>query len=341
MSRKFRKLIMGTINQIYDICFITLMLLLLLLAIYARWDSQQVYTRADPVQFIQYKPSPPEMYSFEELQGINPDVLAWLTIYGTNIDYPVVQSTKDNQFYLNRNAMLETESSGSIFLDYRCNPDFKDFNTIIYGHHMEKHKMFGDLDEFLDEKFWNEHEFGNLIYDAQNHGIQFVAMIEASAYDPILYRPHLTGESSRVQYINHIYETAKYVRGVDTKVLHQMQAVDGEHAFAETRTSPLTPDDHILIFSTCSTDITNGRYILVAKLLDRPVENPFPDEKRTGQGIDTTKIMARIGKWSTWTWIWILIGLIILVLFIYLLSTYLYKRKLEGENADDQNEETL
>ena len=66
----FRRVTFGVVNNVYDILFIALMLFLLLFAGYARWDSQQVYTQADPIQFIQYKPSPPEMMNFEELQEL-------------------------------------------------------------------------------------------------------------------------------------------------------------------------------------------------------------------------------------------------------------------------------
>ena len=327
------------VNEVFDFAFIILMLLLLLFATYARWDSQQVYTQADPVQYLQYKPSPPEMMPFEELQAINPDVLGWLTIYDTNIDYPLVKG-EDNEFYLNHSPNLEVQSSGSLFLDYRNNKDFSDFNTIIFGHHMSHHEMFGDLDLFLDEDFWNEHEYGNLIYDSQNHGLQFIAMLQCEAHDWTIYKPAVEGEEARVKYINHIYETAKYVRGIETDMLREMQeeqAKNKDSNVIATRTSPVTPDDHLILLSTCSADITNGRFILVAKLLDHPVENPFPDKEHTVQGIDTAEITAKIGKWSVWTWIAILIGLIILVLLLYLLSTYLYKKKQMGENAHDQN----
>ncbi len=335
-----RKLIMRPMNFIFDICFIALMLFLLLFAGYARWDSQQVYTAADPIQFLQYKPSPPEMVPFEELQEINPDALGWLTIYDTNIDYPVVIG-EDNEYYLNHNAKREPEGSGAVFLDYRNNRHFTDFNTIIFGHHMAQNKMFGDLDLFLEEDFWNAHEYGNLIYDNQNHGLQFVAMLQCDAYDFFIYRPAVKGEETRVRYINHIYETAKFVRGVNTETLHQMQKAD---TFANIRTSPVTPDDHIVLLSTCSADLTNGRFILVAKILDHPVENPFPDsaEHKVRQGIDTARITARLGKLSVFTWLLIIILLIILVLILYLLSTYLYKKKLErenGENAYDEKKE--
>ena len=352
----FRRVTMGTVNFVYDITFITLMLLLLLFAAYARWDSQQVYTQADPVHFIQYKPSPPEMMSFEELQRINPDVLGWLTIYDTNIDYPLVIG-EDNEKYLDINPKLEHANAGSLFLDYRNAKNFSDFNTIVFGHHMAHHEMFGDLDLFLDEKFWDAHEFGNLIYNAQNHGLQFVAMLQCDAYDFFIYKPGITGEQSRVKYINRIYETAKYVRGVPTDTLRDMQKREverkkalkeadetdsGENSvFAQRRTSPVTPDDHLVLLSTCSADITNGRFILVAKILDGPVENPYPDTTphKVKQGIDTVKITAMIGRWKTTTWIIVLTVLILLVLALYVLSTYLYKKKIEGEKPNDQSEE--
>ena len=350
----FRRVVFGTLNNVYDILFIALMLFLLLFASYARWDSQQVYTMADPIQYIQYKPSPPEMMPFEELQEINPEVLGWLTIYDTNIDYPLVKA-EDNEYYLNHNPLREPEGAGALFLDYRNEKNFTDFNTIVFGHHMAHHEMFGDLDLFLEEDFWNKHEYGNLIYDSQNHGLQFVAMLQCDAYDFFIYHPAVNGESQRVKYINRIYETAKFVRGVDTEHLRDMQEQEAarkkalkeagetdtgeDSVFARGRTSPVTPDDHLVLLSTCSADITNGRFILVAKILDHPVENPFPDftSHKVQRGIDSAKISARLGKFSVQTWILILIILIILVLILYLLSTYLYKKKLEGEEEHDEN----
>ena len=357
-----KKLIMRPVYFIFDIGFITLMLILLLFVGYARWDSQQVYTMADPIQFIQYKPSPPEMMPFEELQEINPDVLGWLTIYDTNIDYPLVKA-EDNEYYLNHNPKRESEGSGALFLDYRNARNFTDFNTIIFGHHMAHHEMFGDLDEFLDEDFWNKHEFGNLIYDGQNHGLQFVAMLQCDAYDFFIYHPGVNGEEQRVRYINRIYETAKFVRGVETETLRDMQKREADRkkalkdagetdtgedsVFAQRRTSPVTPDDRLVLLSTCSADITNGRFILVCKILDQPVENPFPDTTahKVNRSIDSAKMYAVIGKWPVTTWIIIISLLIIIVLVLYLLSIYLYKKKLErleqenGENAHEEKED--
>lgn len=345
MKSKVNRTIIDMVHQVVDILFIVLMLFLLLLAIYARWDTQQLYTRADPIQYIQYKPSPPEMMPFEVLQEINPEVLGWLTIYGTNIDYPIVQAA-DNNYYLNHNPKREVEGSGSLFLDYRNNKNFTDFNTIIFGHHMAENKMFGDLDLFLEEEFWNSHEYGNLIYEGQNHGIQFIAMLQCDAYDWTIYKPAVSGEKKRIKYINHIYETAKYVRGIDSKTLQSIQQQITQRSgnnITASRTSPVTPDDHLVLLSTCSSDITNGRYILVCKLLDHSVENPFPDNtNHKTEGIDTAKITDRLGQYTLKTWIFILILLIVLVLLAYIASTYWYKKKLNkenGENTYDQNAE--
>ena len=74
------KRIINGFHSIVDFVFIMIMVFLLIFASWAKWDSQQVYTAADPVQYLQYKPTPPFVVSFEELQEINPDVLGWLTV---------------------------------------------------------------------------------------------------------------------------------------------------------------------------------------------------------------------------------------------------------------------
>lgn len=339
---RIHKTLNRAINSTIDLGFIIAMIFLLLMAAYVNWDSLQVNTRADPIQYLQFKPSPPKMLPFEELQEINPDVLGWITIYDTNIDYPVVKG-EDNDFYLNHGPTRDPEGSGSIFMHFRNSRKFTDFNTILFGHHMTEHKMFSDLDLFLKEDFWLSHEYGNLIFDSQNHGLQFVAMLEVDAYDNMIYRIQDEDEDDRIRYINHIYEKALYLRGIDSNSLQNMQKqIKEAEAFSlpRVRTSPLTPDDHLILLSTCSADITNGRFILVAKLLDHPVENPFPDESnRTVIGIDSARITMRIGKLSVWTWILIIIALILVTLILYLLSVRLYKKKLEGEIAHDQNDD--
>jgi sortase B len=71
---------------------------------------------------------------FTSLERINPDVVGWLAVEGTEIDYPVVQG-KDNDFYLRHLFTGERNKLGSIFMNYRNHSNFSDKNTIIYGHH--------------------------------------------------------------------------------------------------------------------------------------------------------------------------------------------------------------
>lgn len=317
------------LNRVVDTLFVLAMLLLLLVAIWTFWDSRQVYAAADPNRFIQYKPDYPEdVQTFEDLQAKNPDVKAWLTIYDTKIDYPLVQTDNDD-YYMNHDVFGEVQSSGSLFIDYRNDSHFQDFNTLVYGHHMSERKMFGDIDLFLKEDFFKGHEFGNLYDGELNRGLQIIAILEVDSHDPLLYYPAIKGEELRLKYIDQVYHTAKYIRGISSNEQKTISSIG--------RTSPLTPDDHILLLSTCSADITNGRFILVCKILDHAVGNPFPEteERRTGTGIDSYTLYQQYGTLPFWAWVGIIILLIILTFILYRLSRRRDKRIYKGEKAHD------
>ncbi|MBQ8470043.1 MAG: class B sortase [Clostridia bacterium] len=317
MKRSVRSL-----NHLVDGVFVLLMLFLLLCSIYIKMDSDSVYQAADPRQWVQYKPEfPEEVETFEDLQKKNPDVVGWLTVYGSTIDYPILYSDQDNNYYLNHNALKEPESSGSIFLDYRNHPDFTDFNNILHGHHMARHKMFGDLDRFADEKYFQEHEFGNVFFDGKDHSFQIIATILTDGYDGNIYKTGIKTEAEKVKFINYVYLKAKLIRGVD---LTNKTAAERERTLlTQGVTSPLTPGDTLLTFSTCNLNETNGRYIVVAKLLDHLVENPFPEtEMRKGNNerIDTFTLFNRYGALPLYVWFAILLLLILLTYIFYRVS---------------------
>lgn len=310
-------------DHVVDGLFVVLMLFLLLCAIYIKMDSDSVYQGADPKRWIQYKPDfPDDVISFEDLQKKNPDVLGWLTIYGTNIDYPVLHDPQDNFFYLNHNSLKEAEASGSIYLDYKNAPDLTDFNNIFHGHHMENHKMFGDLALFTDAEFFEKHEFGNLFFRGQDNGIQIIAAILAEAYDSKLYNTEVQTEEEKVELINHIYEKALFVRGV--VLTNKDQSERQRQLLKQSITSPITPHDTLLLFSTCNLRETNGRYIVVAKLLDHTVANPYEKtelkKKDNGEHIDTFTLFNEYGALPLWVWFAILNLLILLTFILYRLS---------------------
>ncbi len=81
---------------------------------------------------------------FEQLKSINQDVVGWIYIKDTDINYPILQTT-DNEYYLKKSIYKTYSSCGSIFLDYNTKSDFSEQNSVIYGHNLKNQKMFADL----------------------------------------------------------------------------------------------------------------------------------------------------------------------------------------------------
>lgn len=151
----FRKL-----NRIYDKLLMIVCLLMLMVSVYCLYDMWYIFDNVVDKGMLKYKPTTEDGMPADS--PITEDMVAWLTIDDTKIDYPVMQAD-DNVKYLNLNPYGEYSLSGSLFLDSRNNPKFTDDYSIIYGHHMEYGKMFGALDSFLDEEYLKSHKSGTLI----------------------------------------------------------------------------------------------------------------------------------------------------------------------------------
>ncbi len=93
---------------------------------------------------------PPIVVDFATLQAENPDVVGWLYVEALGISYPVVQGT-DNEYYLHMTYQKTYNFAGTIFIDHANSRDFKDLNTIVYGHNMKDGSMFGILKRFVTE----------------------------------------------------------------------------------------------------------------------------------------------------------------------------------------------
>jgi sortase, SrtB family len=258
------QLIEGTINVMVLLLFVGC----IAFGAYAMWDSNQLYVEADTTQYEQYKPIDTDTRSFAELKEINTDVIGWISVYGTNIDYPLVQ-TEDNETYVNTSITGEKVLSGSIFLDYRNRPDFSDFNSIIYGHHMDRALMFGDIGEFQDEEYFKERRYGRLYNGTREYGIEFFAFVEADGYDRSVYAPAITEMVSQQDYLEGLLGKALYSREVEGGSF-----------------------DRLVLLSTCASSATNGRHILVGRLSDTLYEDPFMKEGMTGE------FGTREGFWS-------------------------------------------
>ena len=89
---------------------------------------------------------------FSALDSQNPDVVAWIQIPGTQINYPVVQG-KDNDYYLHRDLNRQKSTAGTIFLDYADRADFSSLHNVLYGHHMKNGSMFKDISRYKDQGY--------------------------------------------------------------------------------------------------------------------------------------------------------------------------------------------
>ena len=183
-----------------------------------------------------------EEKGFYQLQQNHPDVKGWISIDGTHIDYPILQS-EDNVKYLDHNAFGDYVVTGSIFLDYRFKADFTNFNTIIYGHHVPTGDMFGDIKKFTDKDFFENHRYGTIFYNGEEKELEIFGILEVNAYDMTIYRP----------LSDNVEENQAYYQYLLTKATNK-------------RDVSVTSEDKICLLSTCFVDVTNGRHILLAKI---------------------------------------------------------------------------
>lgn len=286
------KHIVEIISGIINFILLVIILFFVAIASYALWDSNQIHMKANAKQYENYKPSENEFLSFGDLQAINSDVIAWLTVYGTQIDYPVVQGP-DNIKYVNTNVYGEHSLSGNIFLDSRNNPSFSDFNNILYGHHMEKQVMFGELHKFSDEDFFKTHRYGNFFYDKNDHGLEFIAFIYTDAYDKVIFDPNISGLEAQETYLQALLEKAVQKRDIK-----------------------INNNDRILLLSTCSALRTNGRDILIAKIVENIYEDSFIDETdKSITGID--RVQSIWNKTPLWLKSFVAFLIILLSLWFY------------------------
>ena len=284
----------GVVDWATDIVLEFILIVALTFGLYSLWDSQQVYEAADSANYTAYRPEANDTLSFEELCKINPEIIGWLTVNDTTIDYPITQ-TNNNEKYVNTNAEGQYTLSGSIFLDYRNSSDFDDFNSILYGHHMEKKMMFGSLSDFSDKEYFDSHKYGNLFFNGADHGVEFFALILIDAYNNNMFSPAINGQEQQQDFIDYLFSNAKHLRNIS-----------------------VTPEDHLILLSTCTSDITNGRYILVGKFIDElhMQEKTSPSKPVINLGTWDVRQLSQLEKIPIWLWLAAIAVLFVLLLVI-------------------------
>lgn len=191
---------------------------------------------------------------FSALQEINPDVLGWFLVPGTNISYPLLQG-RDNNQYLRHNWKGGYSRMGSIFIEEQNSGDLSDFNTIIYGHRMRNETMFGKLKYYNKLSYWNSHPCVYITDHNGTHKYNIFAAYEVSV-SGLTYRLSFSGTQAKQEYID--WCLAQSV--IDTGLIP-------------------TVNDKILTLSTCSGDTTYATRWIVQAYQPGPV--PSDPEENT------------------------------------------------------------
>ncbi len=197
--------------------------------------------------------TPEILEEYKNVYNKNKKLIGWLKIDDTNIDYPVVQ-TSDNEYYLDHNLNQEYDKNGTIFLDKDCDVLKPSTNLILYGHHMRSGQMFGKLDLYEKESYYQAHPI-----------IHFDSIYEKGVYQVMYaFRSKVYSEEDIV---------FKYYQFIDVTSEKEFESNMQEMAAMSLYDTGVTATygDRLLTLSTCDYQEKNGRFVIVAKRID-PVE---------------------------------------------------------------------
>jgi len=191
---------------------------------------------------------------YKKIYAENKDLVGWLEIEGTNINYPVLQSDSeaDSQFYLTHSFAKKKDKNGSLFMDYRNDFIDRDTNIIIYGHNMKSGAMFGSLKKYLEKDFLEEHKKVRFdtIYERGTYEVIGAFLSEVSYQDEYTFRYY--------NFLNANNESEFEAFRVNVMQLDALKKgiLDTEYG------------DQLLTLSTCSSYTDEGRMFIIAKKVD-------------------------------------------------------------------------
>ena len=185
-------------------------------------------------------------YNLENIAKINSDVVGWIKIENTNIDYPVMQN---GDYYLHRNIYKNYSSHGTPYLAEYCNIQYSD-NLIIYGHHMNDNSMFAQLDNYKKQSFYENHKYikfysyynGKTIEKTYEVAIAFKTVV----YSDKGFKYYNYTNFSDVQELNDFIENCQKLEFYNTGI-------------------DINYGDKLITLSTCEYSQKNGRIVVVAK----------------------------------------------------------------------------
>ena len=189
---------------------------------------------------------------YERLYEQNKNLIGWIKVKDTNIDYPVMKSMNGNgEFYLNHDYNGKEDRNGTIFMDDACDVVKPTENFIIYGHNMKSGLMFGDLDKYKSASFYKEHPL-----------IHFDTIYETGVYQVLF------------SFQSHVYEenviAFKYYQFIDPPSKKEFDSGINDMRSMALYDSGISVEygDRLLLLSTCDYDEENGRFVVVCKKLE-------------------------------------------------------------------------
>lgn len=206
------------------------------------YGYHQGNSQYEAVQEIAKVEKEDEGIDFDALQKVNDDVKAWIYLEDTVIDYPVMQTT-NNDYYLYHMFNGEENGAGSIFVDYRNENPFRDFNTVLHGHRMKDGSMFKPLVQYSDPEFYKAHKVIEITTPKQKYNCKVFAAATIPA-DSDLYQFYFYDEEDRVDYLRRLDTVNELSSNVE---------VDA--------------DDKIVMMSTCTAQLDENRYCVFGKLV--------------------------------------------------------------------------
>lgn len=192
---------------------------------------------------------PPVLEKYRALYQENGDLVGWLSIEGTDIDYPVMQR-EDDEYYLHHDFYGEESRYGCLYVKGQADVDTPGTNFIIYGHNMKDGSMFGDLDLYRKESFWQEHP--RISFDTlyEERAYEIIAVFRSRVYQPEedVFKYYQFYQAENQEEFSWFYENIKELSLYDTGVTA---------AFGDT----------FLTLSTCAYHVEDGRFVVVAKAI--------------------------------------------------------------------------
>lgn len=177
----------------------------------------------------------------EALREENEDVIGWIVIPDTKLNYPLLQWT-DNEFYLNHTWNQKFNPSGAIFMDYQNKADFSEFNTIIYGHNMMEGFMFGSLHNYRSGSYAQQHPY---VYIVNDEGVLRYDVFSAqfANTDSVFYGLGIESDGKKEEFLRFAQDYSSFESDVKPGV-----------------------EDKIVTLSTCSGGSYEKRWVVLGVL---------------------------------------------------------------------------